>query len=196
MRVGIMGGTFDPLHCGHLIAAESARVHALLDEVWFIPARIPPHKEHPPLANDEQRWEMLCLGIQGNEYFKANDIELRQSGVSYTLHTAKLLEEQYPAHEFYYIIGADMVQYLPHWHRIDELLDLITFIGLERAGTSLQWGALSGKMRSKVKMVPMPSIEISSTMIRNRCAEQLSIRYLVPEDVHNYIKEYKLYESH
>lgn len=195
MKIGIMGGTFDPLHYGHLIAAETARVAASLDEVWFVPARIPPHKEHPPLASDDQRWDMLQLGISGNDCFRAHDVELRSADISYTLHTARYFREHYQTYEFLYIIGADMVQYLPHWHRIDDLLDIVTFIGLERAGVTLQWDLLSRRIRDKVILYNMPSIDISSTMIRERCAMGESIRYLVPELVHNYIKEHHLYES-
>lgn len=193
-HIGIMGGTFDPLHVGHLIAAETAREAEQLDEVWFIPTLSPPHKKNAPRATAQQRWEMLELGIASNRHFRANDYELNSEGPSYTLHTAKALRERYPHYSFQYIIGADMVQYLPFWYEIDELLTLVSFIGLERGGFKMDWERIPAHIRDKVKMVPMVAIDISSTFIRAKLAGGESIQYLVPERVHHYIKEHNLYE--
>lgn len=194
-KIGIMGGTFDPLHHGHLLAAETARQAEELDEVWFIPAHIPPHKSTAPLATAEARWDMLNIGIRTNRYFRADDIELRRGGPSYTLHTATALQERYPHAQFFYIIGADMVQYLPHWYEIDRLVEIVTFIGLQRAGYDIKWHELAPNIRAKVLPVPMLNIEISSTLIREKCSKGESIMYLVPQDVHDYIRENKLYEQ-
>lgn len=195
MNIGIMGGTFDPLHIGHLVAAETAREVQQLDEVWFIPTLSPPHKESAPRATAQQRWEMLELGIADNRHFRANDYELRQEGPSYTVNTARALRELYSDYTFQYIIGADMVQNLPFWHNIDELLELVTFIGLERGGFAMDWASIPLHIRHKVNMVPMVALDISSTLIRAKHAAGESIQYLVPERVHHYIKEHHLYDG-
>lgn len=196
MKVGIMGGTFDPIHTGHLIAAESARDAAGLDEIWFIPTHIPPHKgEHGILANPQQRLEMVTRVVEKCPYFKAVDIEIARGGISYTIDTAMTLVEQYEGVEFYYIIGADMIQYLPKWHRFEELLSAISFIGLERAGFHIEWDTLPAQVCDKVRMVPMPAVDISSTDIRNRRKNGKSIRYLVPDEALSYMEEQELYES-
>lgn len=194
LNIGIMGGTFDPLHVGHLIAAETAREAEQLDEVWFIPTHSPPHKKSTPRASAKERWEMIELGIASHRYFRANDYELRREGLSYTVHTAAALRELYPHYTFQYIIGADMVQYLPFWYNIEKLVKLVTFIGLERGGFHMDWKRIPMHIRDKVKMVPMVSLDISSTLIREKIARGESIRYLVPESVHQYIKEHSLYE--
>jgi nicotinate-nucleotide adenylyltransferase len=195
MKVGIMGGTFDPIHLGHLIAAESAREGLQLDEVWFIPSHIPPHKGLGPKANAEQRWEMVSQSLENCPHFRPIDLEMKRGGTSYTIDTAAELNRLYPQHDFYYIIGADMVQYLPQWYRVDELLNWVSFIGLERAGFDLQWEELPKAIQDKVTMIPMPMIEISSTDIRERLAGGKSIRYLVPENILHYIEVNRLYES-
>ncbi|RTE08521.1 nicotinate-nucleotide adenylyltransferase [Paenibacillus whitsoniae] len=195
MRVGIMGGTFDPIHTGHLIAAERARVEAGLDEIWLMPANVPPHKTNKPRATSHERWEMVCLAAEGNPFFRGIDIEIHKGGVSYSIDTIELLQRQYPEHEFAYIIGADMVEYLPQWHRIDDIVRLIHFIGLARPGYSLELNALPEAIRTRVQLVPMPMVEISSTAIRKYRAEQASVRYLVPDKVLHYMEVNRLYES-
>lgn len=195
MKIGIMGGTFDPIHMGHLIAAERAREGKGLDEVWFMPSYIPPHKELSGGALPEERLEMVKLAVSGCSYFQVIDIEIRRGGVSYTIDTVKELQLRYPEHMFHYIIGADMVQYLPKWNQIDELISRIGFIGLERPGFELDLSELEVSIRNKVTLVPMPAIEISSTDIRTRQARGSSIRYLVAEQVQLYIEGNGLYGS-
>lgn len=195
MRIGIMGGTFNPIHLGHLIAAEQAREGMLLQEVWFMPSNIPPHKEPETGAAAEQRLEMVRRAITGHPHFRVNDLELRLGGKSYSVNTVAELRKRHPDHEFYFIIGGDMVQYLPNWYRIEEMVRQVFFIGLQRAGTPLDLDVLPDWIREKVVMVPMPMIQISSTDIRGRFAEKQSIRYLVPDEVRRYIEENGLYES-
>ncbi|MEB3100744.1 nicotinate-nucleotide adenylyltransferase [Ferviditalea candida] len=195
MRIGIMGGTFNPIHLGHLIAAEQARDGMGLQEVWFLPSNIPPHKEPETGAAAEQRLEMVRRAVSGHPQFRVNDLELRLGGKSYSVNTVAELQKQHPDHEFYFIIGGDMVQYLPNWHRIEELVRKVFFIGLQRAGTTLDPDSLPDWIREKVVMIPMPMIQISSTDIRGRFAEKQSIRYLVPDEVRSYIEENGLYES-
>jgi nicotinate-nucleotide adenylyltransferase len=195
MKIGIMGGTFDPIHVGHLIAAEQAREAIALDEVWFIPVAAAPHKDNIPEASTEQRLEMLKRAIRHHAKFKANDLEIVRGGRSYTIDTIKELKERYPDVDFHYIIGADMVEYLPKWHRIDELAQLVTFIGLQRPGFNVALGELPVHLRERVILAPMPLIDISSTEIKKWRKLKRSIRYLVPESVHAYIEEHSLYES-
>ncbi|MEF3306092.1 nicotinate-nucleotide adenylyltransferase [Paenibacillus sp. GYB003] len=195
MRVGIMGGTFDPIHLGHLLAAERAREEAGLDEVWFMPAGTPPHKPNAPKANADERLAMVKAAIAGNRRFRAEETEIRRGGTSYTIDTVRELKLRHPDCDFFYIIGADMVQYLPNWMRIDELAALITFIGLARPGYSADTRGLPPAIRASVVSVTMPQVDISSTTIRNMRASGQSIKYLVPDAVLAYIEENRLYES-
>ncbi|MFH5182715.1 nicotinate-nucleotide adenylyltransferase [Paenibacillus sp. TAB 01] len=195
MKVGIMGGTFDPIHIGHLIAAQIACEQAGLDEVWFMPTNVPPHKENAPLASAEQRLQMVKLAVDAHPYFRPLDIELRKGGISYTIDTVKLLREEQPGIHFSYIIGADMVQFLPKWYKIEELTALITFIGLMRPGYILDLEDLPVHIQQAVSLAEMPLIELSSTRIRSRKAKGLSIRYMVPDRVYEYIEENGIYGS-
>lgn len=195
MRIGIMGGTFDPIHIGHLLAAESVRTRVQLDEVWFMPTAVPPHKSNAPKASPEERLQMVRLAVKDNPFFHPFDYELRKGGVSYSIETMTDLRTQYPDHHFYYIIGGDMVQYLPKWVRIEEMVHLVQFIGLHRPGYTVDLAKLPDSIANAVTMIEMPLIDISSTYIRNRCHAGSSIRYWVPNAVEAFIRERKLYES-
>ncbi|GLX66850.1 nicotinate-nucleotide adenylyltransferase [Paenibacillus glycanilyticus] len=194
-RIGIMGGTFDPIHTGHLIAAEAARDGCGLDEVWFIPTYHPPLKDNEPGVSSELRLQMIQEAIGGQSAFKALDIELKRGGMSYSIDTVLELRSRYPGAEFSYIIGSDRINDLPRWHRIEELAELVTFIGLEREGTPLRLEQLPAYIRERVMMTAMPPIGISSTDIRSRVEADRSIAYLVPDTVHQFIKRRGLYES-
>jgi nicotinate-nucleotide adenylyltransferase len=195
MKVGIMGGTFDPVHIGHLIAAQHACEQAGLDEVWFMPTYMPPHKEQAPKASPEQRWSMVCLAIEEHSHFRPSDLELRKGGISYSIDTVTELLKQYPTYHFAYIIGADMVQYLPKWYKIDELVQKISFIGLQRPGYIWDMAMLPEAIRNAVLPVQMPLIELSSSLIRKRVSEGKPVRYLVPDRVYEYMVVNEIYES-
>ncbi|TMN21020.1 nicotinate-nucleotide adenylyltransferase [Lentibacillus cibarius] len=186
-HVGILGGTFDPPHIGHLIVAEEVRVALELDEVWLMPSSEPPHKQ-TAAANGEQRVKMAKNAIIGNHYFKVNTIEMSRSGKSYTYDTIKLLMDEHPDISFYFIIGADMVEYLPHWKQIDELMEMIQFVGVKRKGFRLE-------SDYPIIEIDIPLIDISSTDVKKRLASGRSIKYLVPESVETFIKENHLYEE-
>ncbi|WP_407269508.1 nicotinate-nucleotide adenylyltransferase [Radiobacillus sp. PE A8.2] len=186
-KVGLLGGTFDPPHYGHLMIAEEVLEALDLDEVWFIPSNEPPHKEKSD-TKVEYRVEMLQAAIEDNTNFKVNQIELKRSGKSYTVDTIKLLREQYPEITFYFIIGADMVEYLPNWYKIDELSKLVQFVGVKRSDYQL-------KSNYPVVQVNIPGVDISSTLIRERLSEGKSIRYFLPESVIDVIKEHQIYGS-
>ncbi len=193
MKIGIMGGTFDPLHIGHLLAAESARDSYQLDEVWFMPSHIPPHKDKAG-ATGEQRLTMVAEAIKDHPSFRTLDIEVRRGGVSYTIDTIEELKEIYPAFDFYFIIGADMVNYLPKWDRIEDLSEMLTFIGVGRPGSPLDLSALPSYLQRRVLLADMPLVDISSSGIREKAEMGHSIRYMVPERVYEYIIRSGLYE--
>lgn len=191
-KVGIYGGTFDPVHTVHLMVAEQARDGLGLDEIWFTPARIPPHKQKKHITADTHRAKMLALAIEENPRFVLNTIELEldRSQPSYTYHTMRLLKERYPELEFYFIIGGDMAEYLPKWYKIDELVTMVRFVALARPGYTM-----NNEYMQHVIQVDMPQLDISSSMIREKIATGASIRYLVPDSVRLYIEENRLYET-
>lgn len=194
-RIGIMGGTFDPIHIGHLIAAETAHDQCGLDEVWFIPSFLPPLKNNEPGVNSDLRFQMVLEAVHANPSFQANDMELRRGGMSYSIDTALELKRQYPSDTWCYIIGSDRINDLPQWHRIEELAAIVTFIGIEREGTPVDISSLPAFLQKRLTLIAMPPIGISSTDIRRRVRSGHSIQYLVPEPVHQFIKRRGLYES-
>lgn len=193
-KIGCMGGTFDPVHIGHLLAAESAKEAARLDEVWFVPTSIPPHKPQPG-TNAESRCEMLKAAIGANPAFRLETIEMEREGASYTVDTVIALQEREPEAQFYWIIGSDMINDLPNWRRIDELAERISFIGLERPDQPGNDSELPAFLRRRLMRAAMPPLGVSSSDIRRRLKDGRSIRYLVPEAVYDYIRRNDLYES-
>lgn len=185
-KTGILGGTFDPPHIGHLLIANEV-LHALqLDEIRFMPNRIPPHKQKKSDTAPEQRLDMLELAIAGEDKFSVEPIELGREGPSYTYDTMESLKS--PDTEYYFIIGGDMVEYLPNWHRIEELVRLVKFVGVNRP-------SYSASSPYPILHVPVPAMDISSSDIRQRIAAGRTIKYLLPDSVIHYIKEHQLYES-
>ncbi|UOQ93804.1 nicotinate-nucleotide adenylyltransferase [Halobacillus shinanisalinarum] len=186
-RVGILGGTFDPPHQGHLIMADHVCEALDLDEVWFIPSHLPPHKKDATVPAHE-RMKMVTEAVKGNDQFHSCDLELKRQGTSYTVDTMKDLKIRYPDHRFYFIIGGDMVNNLSEWYKIEELRSLVTFAGVQRQG-------FEGQKAEGVVMIELPRIDISSSLIRDRLRKNLTVRYLLPDTVHNYIKENGLYAT-
>ncbi|MFB9280115.1 nicotinate-nucleotide adenylyltransferase [Cohnella cellulosilytica] len=193
-KIGLLGGTFDPVHYGHLVAAEAARDARRLDEVWFIPTFLPPHKPQPG-ADGARRREMLEAAVSGNPAFRVEDIELRKQGTSYTVETVAALRQRYPDAEFHWIVGSDMIRDLPNWRRAEELAASVGFIGLERPDQPSDDASLPEYVRSKLARAEMPPLGISSTDIRRRIGEGRSVRYLLPDAVIEYIQRNGLYES-
>ncbi len=191
-KIGCMGGTFDPVHIGHLLAAESAKEAVKLDEVWFVPTSIPPHKPQPG-TDSQTRCEMLKAAISSNPGFRLETIEMEREGASYTIDTVTALQAREPDAQFYWIIGSDMVGDLPNWRKIDELAERITFIGLERPDQPCDEASLPTFLRRRLLRAAMPPLGISSTDIRRRLKDGRSIRYLVPEAVHDYIQGNDVY---
>lgn len=185
-KIGILGGTFDPPHNGHLLIANEVLQALDLAEVWFMPNQEPPHKQMSEGASTDDRVKMLELAIYGHPNFKIETIELERSGRSFTIDTMRLLKNEYPNVDFYFIIGADMIEYLPKWNKIDELINLVTFVGVNRPD-------FLEVTPYPVINVTVPEMGVSSKLIRTRIKEQKTIRYLVPEPVRMYIEEKKLY---
>ncbi|ANU11257.1 nicotinate-nucleotide adenylyltransferase [Planococcus antarcticus DSM 14505] len=185
-KVGILGGTFNPPHLGHLIMANEAYYSVGLDEVRFMPNFIAPHKEVAG-ASAEQRLTMTQLATAGHPHFRVEDFEINSGGVSYSFDTLTKLTGQEPDAEFFFIIGGDMIEGLPSWHRIDELIKLIRFIGVKRSGYNIE-------TPYPVMMIESPELLLSSTMLRERAANR-PLTFLVPEKVEAFIRKERLYGS-
>ena len=185
-RVGIMGGTFNPPHIGHLIIAQQAGLQLGLDKVFFMPDAEPPHIDEKPFIQGEHRKLMVEETIKGNELFDLEVIELERGGKSYTVDTMKELTKKNPDVDYYFIIGADMVEYLPKWERIEELMKLVNFVGVGRPG-------YKEDSIYPVIWVDSPKLDISSTVIRKMVKSGQSVRYLVTEKVEEYIEKEGLY---
>lgn len=197
-RLGIMGGTFDPVHYGHLVAAEAARAAFALEKVLFVPNRLPPHKKDYPVTDPWHRYLMTVLATITNPHFEVSRVELDREGYSYTIDTLRALRAHFgPGIELYFISGADAILDILSWKDVDELLGLCYFIAVTRPGYKLnvELGHLQQKYSRKVFTVEVPALAISSTDIRRRVKEGKPIKYLLPEAVENYIYKNCLYRS-
>ena len=195
-KIGIIGGTFDPVHMGHLIAADQVLFYSKLDEIWFMPAYKPPHKLNMNISSFEHRVKMLESILILDERYKVCTIEKERSGPSYTFDTMKELVERYPQYSFNFIIGGDMIGNLDKWHHIKELMELVQFIGLDRIKyIEDNQTDLEKEILKKVIMIPMPQLEISSSLIREWVRMGRKLHYIVPGSVEKYIKENNLYEN-
>ena len=197
-KIGIMGGTFDPIHLGHLTTAENVREGYALDKVLFIPAASPPHKQHQQVTPAMHRYRMTVLATEDNPHFMVSPLEMQRSGPSYSIDTVQELIERFGAStQFYFIAGADAIQELPTWERITELLRLCHFIAVSRPGTVPNLGELRARFgllgEEHIHSLPAPKLEISSTDVRNRVRQGRSIRYIVPAAVAQYIYREGLY---
>lgn len=198
MRIGLLGGTFDPVHLGHLILAEQCREQAQLDRLWFVPAGQPPHKASDEISSGRDRQEMLQLAIAGHERFAVNVVELERADTSYTVHTLEQLTAAHPDDEFWLILGADSVHDLPGWYQPQRIMELARVLAVNRGGQPLPSreplrGALGAELMARLEFVTIPDVEISATDIRQRRRNGRSIRYLVPRAVEMYIQEHGLY---
>jgi len=198
-RLGVMGGTFDPIHYGHLVAAESARESFGLDRILFVPAGQPPHKAEVPVTAAEHRYAMTLLATASNPRFDVSRIELDRPGPSYTVDTITALRELHgPEAEIFFVTGADAIMEIFSWNRSDALLESCQFIAVTRPGTSArrlqEWVArLEQGHGRRFHRVAVPGVAISSTDIRQRVRDGRPIRYLVPEAVEVYIQKHRLY---
>lgn len=203
MRLGIFGGTFDPIHLAHLIIAQEVIRIVRLDRILFIPASVPPHKAYAGMAPAAMRYEMVRLAIEGNPDFTLSDSELRRDGPSYTVETLQELRRSFPSEvTFFLLIGEDNVQELPTWYHPEEIFDFCTMLVVSRSlMADRSGGVVDGRYKGgdpefieRVQFVRTPLIDISSTEIRRRVASGEPIRYLVPESVERYIMGHGLYK--
>lgn len=190
MRLGIYGGTFDPVHYGHLLLAESCREQCRLDQVWFVPAAVPPHKQERVVSNAAARIELLQLAIGGQEAFAVSTVEVDRGGVSFTVDTLATIREREPSAELFLLMGADTLDDLPNWREPRRVLELGMPVVVHRAGAaaphfaSIAHLVAPERLRAiQASQVEMPAIGISSTEMRRRVAEGRSIRYMTPRAV-------------
>jgi nicotinate-nucleotide adenylyltransferase len=196
VRVGILGGTFNPPHLGHLVCAQEAYLQLALHQVMLIPARIPPHKPVEEEPGAEHRLALCRLAAQGDDRLIVSDIEIRRSGPSYTVDTLKELHSSTPDNELFLIVGGDIAAGLPTWHEPEQVLSLATLAVARRKGTSRATvDKALHKLRGgqRAQFFRMPRIGVSSTMIRRRVHAGLPIKYLVPDAVAGYIHDHGLY---
>ena len=187
-QIGILGGNFNPVHNAHLVVADQVRQQLCLDKVFLMPEYEPPHVDKKNTIDEKHRLKMLELAIEGVDGLGIETIELERKGISYTYDTMKLLIEKNPDVDYYFIIGADMVDYLPKWYKIDELIKMVQFVGVQRpkykAGTSYP-----------VIWVDVPLMDISSSMIRHHFENGCRPNFLMPQAVIDYIEKEGLYHD-
>lgn len=214
MRLGILGGTFDPIHLGHLRLAEEAGEAFDLEKVYLIPAASPPHKGRRAITSFFHRFEMTKLGVEGSPRLVAFDVEARRQGLSYSIETLKEFHRLYPSRlELFFILGTDAFLEIETWKNYRELFDYAHFLVVQRPGIpagkvqdhllslGLEFGKQGenryvGSSGNEVICIEATLMDISSTAIREKAAAGKSLRYLVPESVRGYILKHGLYESH
>jgi nicotinate-nucleotide adenylyltransferase len=199
-RIGISGGTFDPIHNGHLLIAEHARELFKLDIVLFIPSGMPPHKIGLEVSSAEHRMDMVREAVSTNPFFSVSDIETARPGYTYTIDTLETLRAMYePSVKLYFIVGADVISDLLTWKSPDRVFSLCELVAVFRPGRSREDTFLREVERLRVEhgavihTAAAPVLEISSTVIRARVREGMSVKYMVPESVEEYIVRNKLY---
>jgi nicotinate-nucleotide adenylyltransferase len=198
MRIGIFGGTFDPIHLGHLTLAEQCREQCGLDEVWFMPAAQPPHKLTNAISPAKARCEMVQFAIAGNSAFRLSSLEIDRTGPSFTVTTLQQIKDEDPSRELFLLIGADSLKDFCHWREPCRILELATVVAVNRGDHPLPDRSelidICGQnAETQIVSITMPGLEIAATDIRRRVSEGNSIRYLVPRAVEVYILEHRLY---
>lgn len=199
-RVGIMGGTFNPVHVGHLMLSEWAREAALLDEVWFIPTGNSYTKQDKEYILDgEERLRMVQLAIQDHNAFTCLDMEVRRDGYTYTYQTIELLNKEHPELDFYFIMGADCLFSIENWIKPDHIFKGCTILAAARNGSpynkmEAKCRELEQRFGGKILLMEFLAMDLSSSQIRERIKEGRSIRYLVPESVRCYIEKNHFYQ--
>lgn len=187
MKIGLLGGTFNPVHIGHLILAEEAREKLGLDKIIFIPTALPPHKDTLDIAAASDRLKMLKLAIKGNRFFSVSDIEIKRRGLSYTIDTLKELKNKFTHDELYFIIGSDLLKYLNEWKDLAQLNKMVKFVAATRPEYPLE------KIPPYIQTLAIRAVDISGFEVRRCIKGNKSFRYLVPEKIFEYINKRKLY---
>ncbi|AOF48709.1 nicotinate-nucleotide adenylyltransferase [Tetragenococcus halophilus] len=185
-QVGILGGNFNPVHIAHLIMADQVGRSIGLEKVYLMPSNEPPHVDPKETIDVSDRLKMLELAIADNPLLDIEKSEINRQGKSYTYETMKILTEKYPDTDFYFILGGDMVEYLPKWYKVDELMQLVQFVGVKRPNYPTETSY-------PIIWIDVPDMNISSTDLRKKIAQGCSVNYLLPENVLHYIQEKGLY---
>ena len=193
MRIGLFGGTFDPIHLGHLLLAECCREALDLDEVRFLPAASNPLKAHGPVADGPQRCEMTQFAISGHPAFRVDRREVKRGGESFAVDTLEEVAAENPGAELFFLMGADALADLPAWKNPRRLLELATVVAVNRGDAAAVLPA--GVAPDRVRFVAMPACDFSATDLRRRAAEGASLRYRAPAAVIAYISDKRLYSS-
>ncbi|NMB04733.1 MAG: nicotinate-nucleotide adenylyltransferase [Tissierellia bacterium] len=199
-RIGIFGGSFDPIHVGHLMLAQAALERFQLDKVLFMPAKLSPFKQKLTMTKAETRCFMVELAIQGNQGFEVSDLELNRPEPSYTIDTIRILKQQYPGVKIYFIAGADSIMELEGWMTFEELLQEVVFLAAyrpshTRAQLESEVMRLNKKYQADIRLVDFPDIDISSSYIRETIMRGGSARYLVPDKVLEFIHNEGVYRD-
>ena len=200
-KIGIMGGTFNPIHIGHLVIAEEVRFRFKLDKIIFIPAGNPPHKDYNNITAGKHRYQMTLLATMDNPYFDVSSIEIEREGITYTIDTITALREKCDKDvELYFITGADSIIELSTWKEVDKLLNLCKFIAATRPGFDIakiedKVKELEDRYKKNIYSLSVPALQISSTDIRNRIKQGITVKYLLPESVEYYINKHNLYRE-
>lgn len=196
-KIGIMGGTFDPIHNGHLIIAENSRINFNLEKILFIPTGLPAHKIENEITYSDYRYEMVLLSINSNPYFTVSPMEIERMGITYTIDTIKNLQKLNKNAEYYFIMGEDSLYNFHKWKDYRELLNICKFIVAKRKNENSKLEErikeLNNICENSIYLLESPMIDISSTDIRERIIQNKPIKYLVPEAVELYIKKHGLY---
>jgi nicotinate-nucleotide adenylyltransferase len=200
MRLGLFGGTFDPVHVGHLVLAEQCREQCRLDEVWLIPSGRPPHKRQSPLTPGKTRAEMLEFAIAGHADFAVSRMELDRQGPTYTVDTLQQLHDLDSSRELFFLMGADSLAELATWREPERIAELATIVAVNRGDRPLPERAMLERLvgaaiAARVQLVTMPGVDISASDLRRRVRDGRSLRYLVPRPVEIYIQEHGLYRE-
>lgn len=194
-RIGVLGGTFDPIHYGHLAAAEEARAKLSLREVVFVVAGLPPHKLGEEITPAEDRYAMVELAISSNPHFSLSRIDMDRPGPSYTVDTIALLRQKW-TEEIYFIMGMDSLMEIDTWHEPQRLIQLCRLVAVERPGYEPDLERLEETIpgiTARTEIIDMPEVDISSTDLQRRVREGLPIKYQVPPEVEEYIYQHRLY---
>lgn len=198
-RIGIMGGTFDPVHNGHLLLGKQAYEEYALDEIWYMPSHVPPHKKDHRITDGTDRIAMLKLALRDIPYCMVSEFEMKRDGNTYTAQTLELLKQEYPDHKFYFIIGADSLFQIEHWYHPEKVMAMTTLLVSGRiykeAACTLkeQISYLTKKYDADIQILHNKEFDAASAEIRKAVADGKSVSGLIPEAVETYIKDRGLY---
>lgn len=197
-KVGIMGGTFNPIHYGHLFLAENAYEQLGLDKVLFMPTKNPPHKAKPNAVTDQQRVDMISLAISDNPHFDLSTLELEREGTTYTADTLTILNERHPEVEYYFLVGTDSLFMMQDWYKPQTIFDLCTVVvagrdNVDKEQIDQHIKFLNTMYQARIIALQMPTIQIASAVIRERIGKSKTVRYYVPAGVMDYIMRNSLY---